>query len=98
MTTKTSRFDAAEHLKTPEDIAAFVQAVIEEDGDDAAFVAKALGVAARAKGMSELARATGLDRASLYKALSEEGNPTFDTIAKVIRALGLRISVDTAAA
>lgn len=98
MTTKTSRFDAAEHLKTPEDIAAFVQAVIEEDGDDAAFVAKALGVAARAKGMSELARETGLDRASLYKALSDEGNPTFDTIAKVIRALGLRISVESAAA
>lgn len=98
MTTKTSRFDAAEHLKTPEDIAAFVQAVIEEDGDDAAFVAKALGVAARAKGMSELARETGLDRASLYKALSDEGNPTFDTIAKVIRALGLRITVKSAAA
>lgn len=98
MTMKTSRFDAAEHLKTPEDIAAFVQAVIEEDGDDAAFVAKALGVAARAKGMSELARETGLDRASLYKALSDEGNPTFDTIAKVIRALGLRISVEPAAA
>lgn len=91
MTVKTSRFDPAEHLQTPEDIAAFLEAAIEEDGDDAAFIARALGVAARAKGMSDLAKETGLDRASLYKALSEEGNPTFDTILKVAKALGVRL-------
>jgi probable addiction module antidote protein len=94
MTIKTAKFDAAEHLKTPEDIAAFIDAVIEEDGDDAAFIAKALGVAARAKGMSDLAQSTGLDRASLYKALSEDGRPSFDTIVRVTRALGLRIAVE----
>lgn len=91
MTVKTSRFDAAEYLKTPEDIAAFLEAAIEEDGDDPAFIAKALGVAARAKGMSDLARDTGLDRASLYKALSEDGNASFDTIMKVAKALGVKL-------
>jgi probable addiction module antidote protein len=91
VTVKTSRFDPAEHLQTPEDIAAFLEAAIEEDGDDPAFIARALGVAARAKGMSDLAKETGLDRASLYKALSDEGNPTFDTIFKVAKALGVKL-------
>lgn len=91
MTVKTSRFDAAEHLETPEDIAAFLDAVFDEDGDDPAFIQKALGVAARAKGMSEMARAADIDRASLYKALSEDGNPTFMTVWKVAKALGVRI-------
>ncbi len=91
MTVKTNRFDAAEHLKSPEDIAAFLEAVLDEDGDDPAFIQKALGVAARAKGMSEMARAADMDRASLYKALSEEGNPTFGTISKVVKALGIKI-------
>lgn len=98
MTVKTSRLDIAELLETPEDIAAFLEAAIEEDGDDAPFVVKALGIAARAKGMSELARETGLDRASLYKALSEDGNPTFDTVVRVAKALGLRIAIEPAAA
>lgn len=96
MTLKTTRLDIAELLETPEDISAFLQAAIEEDGDDAPFIAKALGIAARAKGMSELARETGLDRASLYKALSEHGNPTFDTVVRVARALGLKIKVEPA--
>jgi probable addiction module antidote protein len=88
---KTSRFDPAEHLKTPEDIAAFLEAVFEDEGDDPVFIQKALGVAARAKGMSEMARAADIDRASLYKALSEDGNPTFMTVWKVAKALGVRI-------
>jgi len=95
MTVKTSRFDAAEHLKTPEDIAAFLEAAIEEDGDDPAFIKRALGVAARAKGMSDLAKETGLDRTSLYKALSEDGNPTFDTIVKVVKAFGVKLRFAT---
>ncbi len=91
MIVKTSPFDPAEHLKTPEDIAAFLEAVFEDEGDDPVFIQKALGVAARAKGMSEMARATDIDRASLYKALSEDGNPTFMTVWKVAKALGVRI-------
>ena len=91
MIVKTSPFDPAEHLKTPEDIAAFLEAVFEDEGDDTVFIQKALGVAARAKGMSEMARATDIDRASLYKALSEDGNPTFMTVWKVAKALGVRI-------
>ena len=91
MTVKTTPFDAAEHLKTPEDIAAFLEATLEEDGDDPAFIRKALGVAARAKGMSALARDADIDRASLYKALSEEGNPSFVTVMKVVKALGIKI-------
>lgn len=91
MALKTTRFDAAEYLETPEDIAAFIRAAIEEDGDDPAFIAEALGVAARAKGMTDLANAAGLGRASLYKALSEDGNPSFATVYKVAKALGLDI-------
>lgn len=91
MTVKTAPPDIAELLETPEDIAAFIEAAIEEDGDDPAFIQKALGIAARARGMSDLARETGLDRASLYKALSAEGNPTFDTVVKVAKALGVRL-------
>lgn len=71
----------------------YLQACLEEAGDDAAFIAKALGVIARAKGMTGLARDTGLGRESLYKALSEEGNPSFATILKVSQALGLRWTV-----
>ena len=98
MTLKTSRFDAADYLDTPEQIAAYLELVLEEDGDDPAFIQKALGVAARAKGMAELARAADMDRASLYKALSEDGNPSFSTISKVVRALGLEIRIGAAAA
>ena len=85
------KWDRAEHLKTEEDMAMYLEACLEEAGDDAAFIAKALGNIARAKGMSQLSRDTGLGRESLYKALSGEGNPSFATILKVTRALGIRL-------
>lgn len=85
------KWDVVEHLKTEEDMAAYLEAAIEEAGDDAAFIAKALGDIARARGMSQLAKDTGLGRESLYKALFGEGNPSFATILKVTRALGLRL-------
>ena len=85
------KWDSAEHLKTDEDMALYLEACLEEAGDDAAFIAKALGTIARAKGMSQLARETGLGRESLYKALSGEGNPSFATIHKVMRALGIKL-------
>ncbi len=88
------KWDSAEHLKTPEDMAMYLEACLEEAGDDAAFIAKALGNIARARGMSQLARDTGLGRESLYKALSAEGNPSFSTILKVTRALGIRLHAD----
>ncbi len=87
-----SRYDTADYLKTEEDIAAYLEAVMEEGGDDPAFVARALGIVARARNMAQLARDTGLSREGLYKALSGEGNPSFATVMKVARALGLRLS------
>ncbi len=87
---KTRRWDSAEYLQTEEQIAAYLDACFEEAGDDAAFIAKALGNVARARGMSQLARDTGLGRESLYKALSGEGNPSFATVLKVAQALGVR--------
>lgn len=96
MTVKTTRWDSAEHLNTDEDIQLYLEACIEEAGDDPAFIVHALGVIARARNMSQLARDTGLTREGLYKALSPEGNPTFSTVAKVAKALGLQITVQTA--
>lgn len=90
------RWDSAEYLKTDEDIQLYLEACIEEAGDDPAFIIHALGVIARAKNMSQLARDTGLTREGLYKALSSDGNPTFSTVAKVARALGLQITIQTA--
>ena len=90
---KTRRWDAAEHLKSEADMAAYLEAALE-DGDPA-VIAAALGDIARAKGMSEIARETGLGRESLYKALSPEGNPEFSTVLKVVRALGLRLHAGT---
>ena len=92
-TPKLSKWDSAEHLKTDEDMAAYLEACLEEAGDDAAFIAKALGNIARAKGMTQLSKDTGLGRESLYKALSGEGNPSFATILKVTHALGLKFQV-----
>ena len=97
MATKIQNYDVADHLRTPEEMAAYLEACIAEPDGDASFVAKALGDIARAKGMSEIARETGLGRESLYKALSAEGNPQFDTILRVAKALGLEISVKPAA-
>ncbi len=91
---KTTRFDVAEHLRTPEEMAAYLEACLEEAGDDAAFIAKALGDIARARGMSQVARDAGLSRESLYKALSGERTPGFDTILKVIGALGLKLHAE----
>lgn len=92
--TATTRFDVAEHLRTPEEMAAYLEACLEEADGDAAFVAKALGDIARAKGMSQVARDSGLSRESLYKALSGERSPGFDTILKVAKALGLRLRAE----
>lgn len=92
--TKTTRYDVAEHLRTPEEMAAYLQACLEEANGDAAFVAKALGNIARAKGMSQVARDAGLSRESLYKALSGERIPTFDTVLKVINALGIKLHAE----
>jgi probable addiction module antidote protein len=86
-----SRYDSADYLKTEDDIAAYLEAVMEEAGDDAAFVAQALGNIARARGMVQLAKDTGLTREGLYKALSADGNPSFGTVLKVMKALGLRL-------
>jgi probable addiction module antidote protein len=88
---KTIPWDSAAYLKTNEDIADYLEAVFE-DGDPA-LVAHALGVVARAKGMAKIARAAGLGRESLYKALSPDGNPEFATVFKVMRALGLKLKV-----
>ena len=96
-TTKLRKWDSAEHLQTEEDMVLYLQACMEEAGDDAAFIAKALGNVARAKGMSQLAKDTGLGRESLYKALSGEGNPSFGTILKVMHALGLKLQAEAAA-
>ena len=92
--TVTSRYDVAEHLHTPEEMAAYLEACLEEADGDAAFIAKALGDIARAKGMSQVARDAGVSRESLYKALSGERTPGFDTILKVMAALGLKLHAE----
>jgi probable addiction module antidote protein len=89
--TVTTRYDVAEHLRTQAEMAAYLEACLEEADGDAAFVARALGDIARAKGMSQVARDAGLSRESLYKALSGERSPGFDTILKVVGALGLSL-------
>jgi probable addiction module antidote protein len=88
---RTKLWDSAAYLKTDEDIAHYLEAVFE-DGDPS-LVAAALGDVARAKGMAQIAKAAGLGRESLYKALSPEGNPEFATVLKVMRALGLKLKV-----
>lgn len=93
MTRETfSRYDTADYLKTDEDIARYMEAVMEEGGDDPAYITHALGAVARARNMSQLARDTGLTREGLYKALSGEGNPSFATVMKVAHALGLKLT------
>ena len=92
--TITTRYYVAEHLRTPEEMAAYLEACLDDADSDAAFIAKALGDIARAKGMAQVARDTGLSRESLYKSLSGERNPGFDTILKVISALGLKLHAE----
>ena len=92
--TMTSPYDVAEHLRTREEMAAYLEACMEEADGDAAFIAKALGDIARARGMSQVACDAGLSRESLYKALSGERNPAFGTVLRVIGALGLRLRAE----
>ena len=92
----TTRYDVAEHLRTPEEMAAYLEACLDEADGDATFIAKALGDIARAKGMSQVARDAGLSRESLYKSLSGERSPSFDTILKVMAALGLKLRAEAA--
>lgn len=93
MAVTLKKWDILDHLKTEEDMTLYLEACFDEAGDDAAFIAKALGDIARARSMTQLAKDTGLGRESLYKALSGEGNPSFGTILKVINAMGLQLHV-----
>ena len=93
MPLKTTPWDSADYLRTEEDRAAYLAAVLEEAPDDATFITNALGTVARSRNMSQLARDTGLTREGLYKALSADGNPSFGTVLKVMRALGVRLTV-----
>lgn len=94
--TKTVAYDVSEQLRTPEEMAAYLDAWLEEAPEDAAGIARALGDIARAKGMTQVARDAGLSRESLYKALGANGNPTFATVLKVAKALGVRFHAEVA--
>jgi probable addiction module antidote protein len=94
--TKTVPYDVSAHLRTAEEMAAYLDAWLEEAPDDAAGISRALGDIARAKGMSQVARDAGLSRESLYKALGEKGNPSFATVLKVVRALGVKFHAEPA--
>jgi len=89
--TKTLPYDVAEQLRTPEEVAAYLDAWLDEAPDDAAGIARALGAIARAKGMTQVAKDAGLSRESLYRALSADGNPSFATVLKVARALDFKL-------
>jgi probable addiction module antidote protein len=91
MAERFTTWDAADHLDDLDDIAAFLQAALEDADDDPSFLPIALGTIARSRNFSELARKVGMSREGLYKALSAEGNPSFATIVKVASALGLRV-------
>lgn len=92
-----SRYDSAEFLRNHDEIAAYLEVAFEEAGDDPAFIVHALGVAARAHGMLELASKTGLSREGLYNSLSARGNPSFATVMKVAHALGVKLVLQKAA-
>lgn len=92
--TKTVPYDVAQQLRTPQEMAAYLDAWLAEAPDDAAGIARALGDIARSRGMSQVARDAGLSRESLYKALSETGNPSFATVLKVVKALGVRLHAE----
>jgi probable addiction module antidote protein len=94
MAISTTRWNSAEHLKTEEDMQLYLEACLEEADGDPTLIVHALGVVARAKNMSQLSRVTGISREGLYKALSPEGNPTFSTVAKVVKALGFKLTVE----
>ncbi len=92
---KLKKFDAAEHLETPDDIALFLEAAFEDN--DPVHIADALGVVARSKGMTEVAKDAGVSREALYRALSTKGDPRLTTLIGVFKALGLRLSCGVAA-
>lgn len=92
-----ARYDTADYLETEDDIAAYLEAVMEEAGDDPACIARALGIVARARNMTALADEIGMSRVGLNKALSGEGNPTLATLMKVTKALGLKVSIQPSA-
>ena len=94
---KYARFDAADYLDDLDDVAAYLEIALQESAEDPTAVPRALGVIARSKNMSELARQVGMSRDGLYKALSADGNPTWSTILKVTNALGLRFELHTVA-
>jgi probable addiction module antidote protein len=93
---KLRNYDVAEHLRTPEEMTAYLDVWLEEAADDVSGIARALGDISRAKGMSEVAREAGLSRESLYRALDAEGNPSFATVLKVARVLGVRLHAQAA--
>ena len=93
---KITPYDVAEHLRTPEEMAAYLDAWLEEAPDDIAGITRALGNIARAKGMTQVAKDAGLSRESLYRALSATGNPSFATVLKVARALGMKLHAEAA--
>lgn len=93
----TTEFDVTDYLKSPEDIAGYLDAWLTEAPQDTAGIARALGEVARARGMTYVARDSGLSRESLYRSLAEEGNPSFATVLKVMQALGVRLRVEPAA-
>ena len=92
----TMEWDALEYLETEEDMVAYLNA--DFDDGDISVIAAALGDIARAKGMTQLSKETGITRDGLYKALSPTGNPSFDTVQKVVRAFGLKLDVSIAIA
>ncbi|MBM3337071.1 MAG: putative addiction module antidote protein [Betaproteobacteria bacterium] len=94
MSEKFTDWDAVQELKSEKDIALYFEACLDDDPGDGSLIRAALGDIARARGMSLVARETGLARESLYKALSPEGNPEFTTVMKVIKALGFRLHVE----
>ena len=93
---KTSRFDVADYLSTAEDRAAYLEACAEEAPGDVAFLAKALGDVARARGMTRVAREAGVTRESLYRSLSADGNPGLETVLRVAKSLGVRLAFKAA--
>jgi probable addiction module antidote protein len=91
MPIETTRFDILDHLRTPEEQVAYLEAVLEEN--DPAYLAVAIGNVARARGVTRFAEEAGLSREVIYKAFAEGGNPTLDTLSKALGALGLRLTV-----
>ncbi|MBP8203469.1 MAG: putative addiction module antidote protein [Pseudomonas sp.] len=96
MAVQFTRFDAAQYLNNPEEMAAYLDACLDEDPGDGSLIRTALNDIARARGMTQIAREAGMGRESLYKALGEQGNPEFATIMKVVRALGLKLHASAA--